>query len=433
VEEASESMSGAGKPIPPADRRNVMLNAAGEGIWGLGWNLAPPLTVLPLLIRALGGGALEVGILAAVASAGSLLPQILGSFVLQSGEGRKRFLVLYHLGVVVPPWLCISAVIFFAASTHPQFGRFALISLHGLSVFAIGFIVPVWNDWLAGLFAKGIRGFAFGMAGATSAGLGALGALVASRATSRFAFPLNYALLFLTATAVMCVSMAVFARMREQLRPRRPRLPGRDVYRRFAQSMRDANFRTYLVSRILLTLGAAPISFLAVHYSTDRGGAVADSVIIALGSLLLASQSVFSVVIGKFGDRFGHRAGATIGSAAQAVAIVFAVFFPGAVSCAFAFILTGIAVASTFVSHQNFLFETCPHDSRPVHTSLANIVLAPVAISIPLIAGRTIAAFGTFPVFLGCLVPTSAAIAWLHLVVKDPKTASPAEAANAEA
>ena len=35
--------------------------------------------------------------------------------------------------------------------------------------FAIGFIFPVWFDWVAGLFGREIRGRAFGWSGAISA------------------------------------------------------------------------------------------------------------------------------------------------------------------------------------------------------------------------------------------------------------------------
>ena len=245
------------------DRHNLIYHTFGEGLWGFGWNLAAPLTVLPLLIRSLGGNSIEVGLLAAVASAGSLLPQILGSFFLQSGVGKKRFLVSYHYIFVIPQWFLICGVIMLAAATKPVLARAALITLNGLSIVAIGFAIPVWTDWVASLFAKRIRGLALGMASSASAGLGAIGALLASWASSHLRFPVNYAVLFLVAAVLFTGSMLAFSKVRQHDRPPHPRLPHRDVYRRFIHSMMDVNFRTYLVS-LISTFAAIAWLLLAV-------------------------------------------------------------------------------------------------------------------------------------------------------------------------
>ena len=44
------------------ERRDTRHNAAGEGLWGLCMGVVAPLTVMPLLIRRLGGGGVEVGL-----------------------------------------------------------------------------------------------------------------------------------------------------------------------------------------------------------------------------------------------------------------------------------------------------------------------------------------------------------------------------------
>jgi hypothetical protein len=69
---------------------NVARNALGEGLWGFGWNLAPQFAVLPLLATRMGGSTLEIGLLATIGAAGTLVPQILSSLVLQTATGRKR-------------------------------------------------------------------------------------------------------------------------------------------------------------------------------------------------------------------------------------------------------------------------------------------------------------------------------------------------------
>ena len=148
----------------PDERRNAIVYASGEGIWGLGMGLVAPMTVLPLMVKALGGGAVEVGLLYGVATAGFLLTQPIGMVLFQHGTGRKRFLILYHFAIVPPISLAIAAVIFFFSPGRPALSRSLVLILFSVRVLAIGAIIPIWMDWMAGLFTVRSRGRATGMA-----------------------------------------------------------------------------------------------------------------------------------------------------------------------------------------------------------------------------------------------------------------------------
>ena len=77
--------------------------------------------------------------------------------------------------------------------------------------------------------------------------------------------------------------------------------------------------------------------------------------------------------------------------------------------------------------HQNFLFETCPHDSRAAHITAANLVLVPFTTLAPLGVGKAIELYGAFPVFGVCLGATMVGLVWLIGFVRDPELPSPAE------
>ena len=409
------------------DRRNIVCNTAGEGLWGFGWSIAAPLTVFPILIQRLGGGAFEVGILAAIVSAGAILPQIFGSLVFRTGQGRKRFLINIHLYVVAPPWMLMGLVMLFISGSNPKLARAFLLLLIALSYVSIGFVLSLWFDWVAGLFRREFRGFAIGLAHSASAVGGAVAAMVAALVIGNLRYPSNYAFIFFCAAGFFVMSMVAFMFVQVERIGRPNTLTAKDVLARFKHSLAIPNLRRYLVARSFMAIGAASTSFFTVHYLSERGGGVAGKTVVALGALIMAGEALFSVLIGRLGDRIGHRAGILVGSAAQVVSIALAILVPGPVSCGIAFVLSGIGFAGAAVSHQNFLFETCPHDSRTAHITISNLVLAPTMMFTPLAIGRATEVFSTAPVFGFCLASTLISIVLLLRFVRNPDVSSPAD------
>jgi len=406
----------------PDERRNAIVYASGEGIWGLGMGLVAPLTVLPLMVKAMGGGPIEIGLLYSMVTAGFLLTQPIGMVLLQHGTGRKRFLLLYHIVVVPPICVLIAAVIFCLSPGHRGLSRVLFLILFSIRVLAIGIVIPIWMDWVAGLFTVRSRGRATGMAaGAWAMGVSAT-ALVAGWITQQLPFRWSYSLLFILSAVCFLGSMAAFSLVGPGVSssPAR-RLGVGELVARFGQSLAQLNFRNYLVARILLTMGSGATAFFAVHYRSADGGSVSAATVIALGAFLTLPQAFAGYALGKMGDELGHKVGVFLGAAAQIAAILVAVVFKGGLACAVCFSLVGVAVASGWVSHQNMIYETCSHDSRVAHITLSNLVLSPFVASVPLLTGWLVQHLGRINGILLCLVPTCLGALWLLVAVREPR------------
>lgn len=407
----------------PEERRNAAYQALGEGLWGVAMGFVAPLTVLPLLLKTLGAGPLQLGVLYSIFTAGFLITQPLGMVLFQHGAGKKRFLLLYHLFTIVPVTLAMAAAIYFQASENPRLTRFLLLSLLAFRTLVIGMVVPIWMDWIAGLFRTRSRGRAIGLAWAAWSFGVTVSAIVAAKIHHGLAFPGNYTLLFLISTVVFCVSMGTFGFMSSGAVPGevRQRLSLRSLLGRFSHSLREVNFRDYLVGRVLLTMGTGATAFFAVYFKSARGGDLSAATIIAFGACMTLTSALMSYLLGSLGDKTGHKIGVVLGSAAQIASLTVAWLARGEIACVVTFILVGAARAAALVSHQNMIYETCPHDSRVAHITLSNLVLGPFMLAVPLLTGWLIKHVGMESGIALCLIPTVLGALWLLLKMRNPR------------
>ena len=408
------------------EKLNISCNAIGEGGWALGAGLGSALTVLPLLIIRLGGSSIEVGLIAAIWAACQLFPQIFSSILLQRGVGRKWFILIYHWIVFTAPWLGMAAVVFWLSSSNPLATRVLLLLLFALFTMGMGFILPVWQDWVANLFHPETRGRAFAWSNFALAIGASLAAWIAGQTTAAIAFPGNYAILFLGSGVIVALCMIMWIPVHEIEVPKHLQsLSPRQILKRFALSLGERNFRSYLISRILLTAGSGPLCFLAIYYNKtgpDGGGGLTEKTIITLGIAVTTGQIIGGWVMGHIGDRIGHKSGAIIGTASQVIGLAIAILVPGTLSCAIAFAMIGVGMASSWISHVNLLFETCPHDCRTAHITVSNMVLAPFTAIIPIMTGRAIDIWSFNKTATFCLVPTVIALFWILIIVREPRT-----------
>lgn len=408
--------------MDPDERSNALKITTCDLFHGTGMGLVALLTVLPLLFSFLGARPLELGVLASIGTAGWIVGQPVGLFLVGRRRRTKGFFVRWVLSLWVPAHLAMAVAVHFLGPADERLCRYALLFLFAVVMVGDGMVIPLWTDWQGSLFGRGSRGRAMGLiAGAWAFGQ-FVGALGAGKVQDHLLFPLNYSVLFLGASLLFAASSGLLWRVREpdRITSDRASLEVADLLRRLRRSLGQSNFRTYVISKVLLALGGGAAAYYAVHFKS-WGGGLTDSTVIKLGALTALSYAVSSNVLGRLGDRVGHKRAVAFGYLAQLTAIAVAYVGQGWFACAACFVTLGVALSAGWVSHVNMLFETCPHDSRVAHITLSNTVLAPFVLLAPLGTGWLIEQVGMRNGIGLTLIPTGAALLWLVLFVKEPR------------
>ena len=406
------------------DLRNTVLTAAGEGLWGLQTNMIASATVLTVLLKAYGASSRLIGAVAAIEAGAVLLPQLLGAYIFTSRRHLKRNMILWHYIVMLPFLLLMGLATIFAPAMPPALYR--LLMLIGLGIFStgVGITLATWMDWMAQIFDEGIRGTALGISMCSSAILGTGGALVAGWIIGHMEQPLSYGILYIVAYIVAMASISTFgfisdpAEHADEVRSV-PRT--RDILTRFLDSLKDANLRQYLAGRGLAICGFSVMNFIAVHYASQKGGSLSGSAIVSCGAAMTAGMAAGNLLLGRLGDKHGHRMGVLIGVATQMVSLVIMILLPGPVGCMLAYLTAGFSSQGTWVSHWNLVVEYCPHDMRTVHISACNMIVGLFSVVMPVLAGMAADWWGTTDLFIVSAALSAAAFLWFVLRVKDPR------------
>jgi MFS family permease len=404
--------------------RNIVFNAVGEGLWGLLSGLVASSTVLVVLLRQYGASTVMVGAVTAIEIASTLAPQLLGSLLFASRQGRQRRLVAWHFVAIIPFLLAISAIAFFAPRWQPGLVRWLVLVSFGCYMSGIGVVLAAWFDWLSGVFARTTRGRALGLGFGSSALLNLAGGLAAGRLLALQDRLPAFALLYLLASLAGTASILTFGLLIDDPESRRPddRPPMRlaEMTAWFRRSLADRNFRRFLAGRLLAMAGFTIVPFLAIFYTSAEGGSLAAAEVVTLGVFMPVGAALSNFAFGWLGDRHGHRIGVMAGAALQTAAIAAALLGRGAAGCAAAYFAAGLCGGAAAVSHLNMVFETCPHDHRLAHITIANLVLS-AGVVFPLLSGVVVERLGLATLLRASLAASGGAFIWYLAMVREPR------------
>ncbi len=406
-------------------RRNAFLNAAGEAVFGFKTNLVASVTVLTVLLRQYGASERMVGAVWSIETAGALLPQLLGLYLFPSYSRRRRDLILWHIVVMLPVLLAMAGLTFEAKRLDPVLYRWGMLLCHAYYWFCIGAVNAAWGDFLAALFPVSIRGTAMGVAMGAASLAGAAGALTAGRLIRVFPAPGVFGWLYAAAwflgTLSLCLWIPVDDRALRAMRdPPRPAF--RQLVGHFARSLSDANFRAFLTTRVLSTLGFCTAPFIAVRYMAPGFGGLAGGTVVSCGAAMTLGFCLASLALGPLGDRRGHRLGVLAGIAMQVATLAVLLMVPGLPGCILAYAGTGVCNACAAVAGSNMIYETCPHEHRMAHISVGNLLIGTPMAFAAVLAGMLAEKTSLTVVFLLCLGFSLAALAWCALRVREPRT-----------
>ena len=132
-------------------------------------------------------------------------------------------------------------------------------------------------------------------------------------------------------------------------------------------------------------------------------------------------MAVGNLVLGRMGDRWGHRIGILAGTGVQVAALGVLLAVPGVAGCIGSYWLAGLGTPGVWTSHTNLVLETCPHDLRVAHISAASLVVGVFAVFLPVLAGQAATRWGLTALFAASAVVSVFAFAWIAGFVRDPR------------
>jgi MFS family permease len=405
--------------------RNALVFIMGEGLWGFNAGLVAASTVLAVLLKEFGAGNRMIGSIGALESGLTIIPQIFGMYFFHSIKHRKRNLIVWHLVAVIPFLFVSGLIICFENHYSAAAARWGLLLSFACFMCGIGIILGVWMDWIAHIFEAKTRGTLMGMTFFAASLMGALGALMAGAIINRVGSHFAYAILYFIAGFFASVSLLTFFLVKDPAENAAESsgksISVNDILSSFKKSLLNENFKSFLLCRILASLGFCIIPFIAIYFKSDDGGGLSNSAIVSCGAAMTFGAAISNLALGRIGDMFGHRIGIIVGTLMQVVTLLIILVSSGLIFCIITYFCIGICISSSFMSHTNMLLETCPHDHRLAHITVGNLVLSVPLVLSPFVAGIASENFGIRPVFMTCLVFSFLSFIWCLLKVKEPR------------
>ncbi len=406
------------------DKRNTIFSVTGETLLGFGTCLVAPSTILALLLRKYHAGETMIGSLYGIEWAGGLVPQILGLYIFTSLARRKKQLMLWTVLVIAPFLILMGLMCRAADHVPPAVFRWAMLFGAVGYMAGWGVVGGVWSDWWAHVYSREVRGTVTGLAWGFGSLAGVAASLFSGWLLKHSAEVAMYSNIYLLGGTFLALAWLLLYRIDDsavRTAEGSPPITTRLLLDRFKSSIKDTNFRNFIIGRLFTMAGFCIMPLIAVNFASARGGKLSEATIVTLSACLTAGAAVANVFLGLLGDRYGHRLGILLGTIMQIPTLLVLLIIPGRLGCLLAYAGAGICIGSAIVSFNNMLFETCPHDHGPAHITIGSLLVGLGTIVFSLVGGRMAEIFGLSVFFGLCLVTSIIAFLWTWLRVREPR------------
>ena len=174
---------------------NLTVNVGDGASFLFGAAFLASSTILPLFLSKLTDAPLAFGLLAVIAQAGWFLPQLFTANAMEGLSRKKPVVVNAGLFLERLPLLLMPPVALLAARA-PISAAVALLLVYAWHAFGAGVVAVSWQDLIARCFPVERRGRYAGTAAFLGASAGFAGSVLATWLLNRYAFPVNFALVF---------------------------------------------------------------------------------------------------------------------------------------------------------------------------------------------------------------------------------------------
>jgi len=369
-------------------RFNLVVSILDVGLYFFGIHVLSAAIVLPAFMLRLGASDFLVALLPAVQLVGMRLPQVAVPFFVEGKRHLKPWILV--MGTVQRlPWLLLIPLTLMLAESSPGvlLALFMLLFLAGNV--GLGLSHPAWGDLIAKVIPEHLRGFMMGLNMMIGGGLGILGGFIVKyiMESSRFAYPVNYAALFLVASVIFWMSFGFFAMTREPLAPVAPRPSDlRSYFTSLADLLRrDRRLCYFLLYQVLFYSFVMGLGLFMAH--AVRTFSLSDAM---AGNFVLAatiSLTVASPILGVVADRYGHRLVLAISALLYIAATLAAMMATSWRTMYAVFILSAVSQIAWIISMRNFVYTIAPPERRASYIALSGTIPAPFVLIFSMAGG----------------------------------------------
>jgi MFS family permease len=426
----------AEEPDPAEVRRNSRLLILNGGLVFMSMTLASSDMLLPAFVQSLTTSSVAIGLAGALMRIGWAWPQVFISRIIENRKRKMPFLLLAG-GMRSIVWLVIAGLTYLMGGRQPFLFLCCFMVLYAISTSMMGIWNVPWMDIVGKVVPPGDRSRLFAvrrLCGGITAMVagGAISFVLSDR--SGISFPSNYAALFMLSGLGNALSVFVFSRIREPVRPVRYLRQPLSVYLNSGIRLlkNDVNYRRLCGMQILWSFLMMGAPFYVPYAITDLGlGLVYVGVLV---SVMQVSTVLSNVLWASVGHRKGNRAMLVYGSYLMALSVAVPLLAsyvpshsiaplsdwgiewalnPQVVFFALTFVLSGFASSAMFNGRMAYVLELAPENRRPTYTSFLNMFALPQGF-LPVLAGMLVAWISYRPMFWIALLFVPPTVFYVH-------------------
>lgn len=408
------------RSIHPDLKYNLTVNLLDGGFFGLAIGLASFTTFLPLFVSTMTSSAILIGLVPAIHNMGWLLPQLFMSKNISRRPLIKPIVMTYCIHERLPFFgLALAAFLVpTIGSTAALVLTFLMLIWQGMGA---GLTANAWQNLIGKVIPSDYLATFFGLQAAVSNLLSSGGAILAGYLLDKSRGTNGFSISFLLASIFMLVSWFFVGRTREQptiraLDPDQDQSLWKTSREIFTN---NPPFVWFLIARGLFYLGMMAFAYFIVY--AVRQLHLSDLEAGVMTSVLLITQMVGNVALGRISDRWSRKGVIELGAIASVASCLLAWWAPEAGWFYLVVILEGIANIAFWTIGMPILLEFGTEKQRPTYVGLGNTLVAPFALLSPILGGWLADNAGYPVTFLVSAVLGVVAVIVLHFLVKDPR------------
>jgi MFS family permease len=396
-------------------------NGFGGSVWGgLTYYMAIPVAFLVYLEAS----AMQIGLVTAIFWAGFALPQIWAAYTNESQTIKKHFMAKVLL-LSCLSWLVLGGYVFITGAVNQTLSIWLFLGLYLWACMLVGMFIPGQFSLLYKIIPSERLGRLLGILFAVQFGGVVAAGPVIQFVNSRFAEPMNYAILFLMTFGISIAIMFLLLTIKEPEGDKIESAPSLGAY--FGKCLNviktDKTLTKFIIGKWLMSGHYIMLAFMLAFFMSEKGfDRAAAGWFASFHSLGLF---IGGFTITRIADKYGPKQMLLTSHAIALVYTLFAWLVPSQSMplMFFAFVITGLAQISDNVGYTNMCLFCCPTIDKSTYIAVTNIGVNVLTVPLPIIFGflmdRGVLGFnGMFSIVTIMMV---SALLFVTFVVKNPQ------------